>query len=109
MINSLNVTNFASTYYSWSPGIYSGKNIYFVVSNYWFPSGERHIVAFDVLSETFSTLPFPEVLEVNPWQGHFLSIAMKLYLIVVGRLGSRCLLSIRLILLIILKGVEGLI
>ncbi|MFS8020751.1 hypothetical protein Hanom_Chr16g01419371 [Helianthus anomalus] len=37
MINSLNVTNFASTYYSWSPGIYSGKNIYFMVSNYWFP------------------------------------------------------------------------
>ncbi|KAJ0796972.1 putative F-box associated interaction domain-containing protein [Helianthus annuus] len=85
MINSLNVTNFASTYYSWSPEIYSGKNIYFMVSNYWFPPGERHIVAFDVLSETFSTLPFPEVLEVNPWQGHFLSIAMKLQVIVVGR------------------------
>ncbi|KAM0022003.1 putative F-box associated interaction domain-containing protein [Helianthus debilis subsp. tardiflorus] len=85
MINSLNVTNFASTYYSWSPGIYSGKNIYFMVSNYWFPPGERHIVAFDVILETFSTLPFPEVLEVDPWQGHFLSIAMKLHVIVVGR------------------------
>ncbi|MFS7947562.1 putative F-box associated interaction domain-containing protein [Helianthus anomalus] len=68
MINSLNVTNFASTYYSWSPGIYSWKSIYFMVSNYWFPSGERHIVAFNVLSESFSTLPFPEVMEVNPWQ-----------------------------------------
>ncbi|MFS7914915.1 hypothetical protein Hanom_Chr02g00159151 [Helianthus anomalus] len=56
-----------------------------MVSNYWFPPGERHIVAFDVLSETFSTFPFPEVLEVNPWQGHFLSIAMKLHVIIVGR------------------------
>ncbi|MFS7927591.1 hypothetical protein Hanom_Chr04g00310951 [Helianthus anomalus] len=85
MINSLNVTNFASTYYSWSPGIYSGKNIYFMVSNYWFPPGKKQIVAFDVLSKSFSTPPFPEVMKVNPWQEHFLSIAMKLHVIVVGR------------------------
>ncbi|KAJ0717276.1 putative F-box associated interaction domain-containing protein [Helianthus annuus] len=84
-INSLNVTNYASTYYSWSPGIYSGRSIYFMVSNYWFPPGERHMVAFDVVSETFSTIPFPEVLDLNPWQGHFLSIEMKLHVIVVGR------------------------
>ncbi|KAM0007479.1 hypothetical protein Hdeb2414_s0001g00005721 [Helianthus debilis subsp. tardiflorus] len=85
MINSLNVTNFASTYYSWSTGIYSGKSIYFMVSNYWFPPGERQIVAFIVLSKSFSTPTFPEVMEVNPWQGHFLSIAMKLHVIVVGQ------------------------
>ncbi|MFS7927596.1 putative F-box associated interaction domain-containing protein [Helianthus anomalus] len=66
MINLLNVTNFASTYYSWSPGIYSDKSIYLMVSNYWFPPGKRHIVALDVLSESFRTLPFPVVMEVNP-------------------------------------------
>ncbi|KAJ0466887.1 putative protein kinase RLK-Pelle-CrRLK1L-1 family [Helianthus annuus] len=85
MINSLNITNFASLHYSWSHGIYSGKTIYFMVSNNWFPPGERHIVAFDVFSQSFSTLPFPEVMEVNHWQGHFLSIARKLHVIVVGR------------------------
>ncbi|KAJ0484440.1 putative F-box associated interaction domain-containing protein [Helianthus annuus] len=84
MINSLNITNFASLHYSWSHGIYSGKTIYFMVSNNWFPPGERHIVAFDVFSQSFSTLPFPEVMEVNHWQGHFLSIARKLHVIVVG-------------------------
>ncbi|MFS7954256.1 putative F-box domain-containing protein [Helianthus anomalus] len=46
-LNFLNGTQFASNFYSWSSGVYSGKTIYFIVSNYWIPPGERNIVAFD--------------------------------------------------------------
>ncbi|KAF5780928.1 hypothetical protein HanRHA438_Chr11g0490821 [Helianthus annuus] len=56
-----------------------------MVSNYWFPPGERNIVIFDVLSESFSVLRFPERMEVNPCQGHFLTISNKLHVIVVRR------------------------
>ncbi|MFS8002199.1 putative F-box domain-containing protein [Helianthus anomalus] len=59
-LNFLNGSQLASNFYSWSPGIYSGKTIYFMVSNYWIPPGERNIVAFDVISESFSILRFPE-------------------------------------------------
>ncbi|KAF5780926.1 putative F-box associated interaction domain-containing protein [Helianthus annuus] len=84
-INFNNGSKFASSSYSWSPGTYSGKTIYFMVSNYWFPPGERNIVIFDVLSESFSVLRFPERMEVNPCQGHFLTISNKLRVIVVRR------------------------
>ncbi|KAJ0432460.1 putative F-box-like domain superfamily protein [Helianthus annuus] len=47
--------------------------------------GERNIVAFDVLSETFRMLRFPESIVVNPCQGHFLTIAKRLHLIVIGK------------------------
>ncbi|KAJ0736230.1 hypothetical protein HanPI659440_Chr11g0441191 [Helianthus annuus] len=59
-----------------------------MVSNYWYPPGERNIVTFDVLSETFRMFGFPESIEsirVNPCQGHFLTIAKRLHLIVVGK------------------------
>ncbi|KAF5805851.1 putative F-box associated interaction domain-containing protein [Helianthus annuus] len=84
-INFLNESKFASSSYSWSPATYSGKTIYFMVSNYWFLPGERNIVTFDVISESFSVLCFPERMEVNPCQGHFLTILNKLHVIVVGR------------------------
>ncbi|KAJ0703648.1 hypothetical protein HanPI659440_Chr14g0553551 [Helianthus annuus] len=83
-IDFLRGTNFGNHLYSWSPGIYSGKTIYVVCSKKWFPPLENYIVAFDVISETFRILRFPESIEVNPWQGHFLSIAKKLHFIVVG-------------------------
>ncbi|MFS7998756.1 putative F-box associated interaction domain-containing protein [Helianthus anomalus] len=67
-LNFLNGTQLGSNFYSWSPGIYSGKTIYFTVSNYWIPPGERNIVAFDVISESFSILRFPERIQVNPCQ-----------------------------------------
>ncbi|XP_021979425.1 putative F-box protein At5g50220 [Helianthus annuus] len=84
-INFLSVNNYGSSNYSWSPGIYFGKTIYFMVSNYWYPPGERNIFAFDVLPETFRILRFPESMQVNPCQGHFLTIAKKPHLIVVGK------------------------
>ncbi|KAF5774614.1 putative F-box associated interaction domain-containing protein [Helianthus annuus] len=84
-INFLSVNNYGSSNYSWSPGIYTGKTIYFMVSNYWYPPGERNIVAFDILSETFRMLRFPESIGVNPCQGHFLTIAKRLHVIVVGK------------------------
>ncbi|KAJ0581554.1 hypothetical protein HanHA300_Chr04g0142361 [Helianthus annuus] len=56
-----------------------------MVSNYWFPLGERNIVAFDVLSETFRMLRFPDNIVVNPCQGHFLTIAKRLHLTVIGK------------------------
>ncbi|KAJ0591394.1 hypothetical protein HanIR_Chr04g0207871 [Helianthus annuus] len=74
-LNFLNGSQLASNFYSWSPRIYSGKTIYFMVSNYWIPPGERNIVAFDVISESFSILLFPERTEFNPCQGHFLTIS----------------------------------
>ncbi|XP_022041169.1 putative F-box protein At3g16210 [Helianthus annuus] len=87
-LNFLNGTKFGSNFYSWSPGIYSDKKIYFMVSNYWIPPGERNIVVFDVISETFSILRFPEHMEVNPCQGHFLTISNKLHVIVVQYAGE---------------------
>ncbi|KAJ0458912.1 putative F-box associated interaction domain, F-box-like domain superfamily [Helianthus annuus] len=84
-INFGSVNNYGSSNYSWSPGIYAGKTIYFMVSNYWYPLGERNIIAFDVLSETFRMLRFPESIVVNPCQGHFLTIAKRLHLIVIGK------------------------
>ncbi|KAM0018823.1 hypothetical protein Hdeb2414_s0026g00678511 [Helianthus debilis subsp. tardiflorus] len=54
-----------------------------IVNNY--GSSERNIVAFDVLSETFRMLHFPESIVVNPCQGHFLTIAKRLHLIVIGK------------------------
>ncbi|KAJ0792337.1 putative F-box associated interaction domain-containing protein [Helianthus annuus] len=84
-IDFLNDSKLASSSYSWSPATYCGKTIYFMVSNYWFPPGERNIVTFDVISESFSVLCFPERMEVNPCQGHFLSISNNLHVIVVGR------------------------
>ncbi|KAF5821069.1 hypothetical protein HanXRQr2_Chr01g0009471 [Helianthus annuus] len=83
-IDFLSGTNFGTHVYSWSPRIYSGKTIYFVFSQKWCPPLENYIVAFDVIFETYRILRFPESMEVNPWQGHFLSIAKKLHLIVVG-------------------------
>ncbi|MFS7931492.1 putative F-box associated interaction domain, F-box-like domain superfamily [Helianthus anomalus] len=72
-----------SNFYSWSHGIYSGKTIYFTVSNYWIPPGECNIVAFDVISESFSILRFPERIQASPCQVHFLTISNKLHGIVV--------------------------
>ncbi|MFS7939672.1 putative F-box-like domain superfamily protein [Helianthus anomalus] len=74
---------FGSSFYSWSLGIYSGKTIYFTVSNYWIPPGECNIVAFDVISESFSILRFPERIQANPCQVHFLTISDRLHGIVV--------------------------
>ncbi|KAM0001861.1 hypothetical protein Hdeb2414_s0018g00537861 [Helianthus debilis subsp. tardiflorus] len=65
--------------------VYTDKTIYFMVSNYWYPLGERNIVAFDVLSDTLRMLHFPESIVVNPCQGHFLTIAKRLHLIVIGK------------------------
>ncbi|KAF5758266.1 hypothetical protein HanXRQr2_Chr16g0727311 [Helianthus annuus] len=79
------VNNYGSSGYSWSTGVYADKTIYFLVSNYWYPLGERNIVAFDVLSETFRMLHFPESIVVNPCQGHFLTIAKRLHMIVIGK------------------------
>ncbi|XP_022033133.1 F-box/kelch-repeat protein At3g06240-like [Helianthus annuus] len=87
-LNFLKGSMLGSNFYSWSPGIYSGKTIYFTVSNYWIPPGERNIVAFDVISESFSILRFPERIEVNPCQAHFLSISNKLHVIVVQYAGE---------------------
>ncbi|XP_022030283.1 F-box/kelch-repeat protein At3g06240-like [Helianthus annuus] len=87
-LNFLNGTQFASNFYSWSSGVYSGKTIYFIVSNYWIPPGERNIVAFDVISESFSLLRFPEHIEVNPCQVLFLTISNKLHVIVVQYAGE---------------------
>ncbi|KAJ0590038.1 putative F-box associated interaction domain, F-box-like domain superfamily [Helianthus annuus] len=87
-LNFLNGTQLGSNFYSWSPGIYSDKKIYFMVSNYWIPPGERNIVVFDVISESFSILRFPEHMEVNPCQGHFLTISNKLHVIVVQYAGE---------------------
>ncbi|XP_021991562.1 putative F-box/kelch-repeat protein At1g12870 [Helianthus annuus] len=87
-LNFLNGTQFASNFYSWSSGIYSGKTIYFIVSSYWIPPGERNIVAYDVISESFSLLRFPERIEVNPCQVHFLTILNKLHVIVVHYAGE---------------------
>ncbi|MFS8028511.1 putative F-box associated interaction domain, F-box-like domain superfamily [Helianthus anomalus] len=87
-LNFLKGTQLASNFYSWSSGIYSGKTIYFIVSNYWIPPGERNIVAFDVISESFSLLRFPERIEVNPCQVHFLTISNKLHVIVVQYAGE---------------------
>ncbi|KAJ0915049.1 hypothetical protein HanPSC8_Chr06g0245521 [Helianthus annuus] len=84
-IDFLRGANFSGRGYSWSSGIYSGKTIYFVCSKNWYPALERYIVAFDVISETFRSLRFPESLEVSPWRGEFLSIAKKLHSIVVER------------------------
>ncbi|KAJ0779914.1 putative F-box associated interaction domain, F-box-like domain superfamily [Helianthus annuus] len=70
-INSGIVNNYSSSRYSWSTGVYVDKTIYFMVSNYWYPLGERNIVCFDVVSETFRMLHFPESIVVNPCQGHF--------------------------------------
>ncbi|XP_035830016.1 F-box/LRR-repeat/kelch-repeat protein At2g27520-like [Helianthus annuus] len=84
-INFGSVNNYDSSGYSWSTGVYADKTIYFMVSNYWYPLGERNIVAFDVLSETFRMLRFPDSVVVNPCQGHFLTIAKTLHLIVIGK------------------------
>ncbi|XP_022031341.1 F-box only protein 8-like [Helianthus annuus] len=72
-----------SNFYSWSAGIYSGKTIYFTASNYWIPPGECNIVAFDVVSESFSILRFPERIQVNPCQVHFITISNRLHGILV--------------------------
>ncbi|KAJ0703091.1 putative F-box-like domain superfamily protein [Helianthus annuus] len=85
VIDFLRGANFGGRGYSWSSGIYSGKTIYFVCSKNWYPALGRYIVAFDVISETFRSLRFPESLEVSPWRGEFLSIAKKLHFIVVER------------------------
>ncbi|MFS7978723.1 putative F-box-like domain superfamily, oxygen-dependent coproporphyrinogen III oxidase superfamily [Helianthus anomalus] len=58
---------------------------YRVYVDYWYPLGERNIIAFDVLSETFRMLHFPESIVVNPCQGHFLTIAKRLHMIVIGK------------------------
>ncbi|KAJ0944515.1 putative F-box associated interaction domain, F-box-like domain superfamily [Helianthus annuus] len=84
-INSGIVNNYSSSRYSWSTGVYADKTIYFMVSNYWYPIGERNIVCFDVVSENFRILHFPESIVVNPCQGHFLTIAKRLHLIVIGK------------------------
>ncbi|KAJ0566031.1 putative F-box associated interaction domain, F-box-like domain superfamily [Helianthus annuus] len=84
-INAGSVNNYGSSGYSWSTGVYADKTIYFMVSNYWYPLGERNIVAFDVLSETFRMLHFPESIVVNPCQGHFLTIGKRLHMIVIGK------------------------
>ncbi|KAJ0605674.1 putative F-box domain-containing protein [Helianthus annuus] len=73
-LNFLNGTQFASNFYSWSSGIYSGKTIYFIVSSYWIPPSERNIVAYDVISESFSLLRFPERIEVNPCQDDWIKV-----------------------------------
>ncbi|KAJ0786045.1 hypothetical protein HanOQP8_Chr02g0050451 [Helianthus annuus] len=69
-IDFLRGVNFGGWGYSMSSGIYSGKSIYFVF-------------AFNVISETFRSIRFPESLEVTPWPGKILSIAKKLHFIVV--------------------------
>ncbi|MFS7922172.1 putative F-box associated interaction domain, F-box-like domain superfamily [Helianthus anomalus] len=81
---------FGSSFYSWSHGIYSGKTIYFTVSNYWFPPGECNIVAFDVVSESFSILRFPERIQVNPCQVHFITISNNLHGILVRYSDEQC-------------------
>ena len=87
-INFGSINNYVSSGYSWATGVYADKTIYFMVSNYWYPLGERNIVAFDVLSETFRMLRFPESIVVNPCQGHFLTIAKRLHMIVIGKSGE---------------------
>ncbi|KAM0044058.1 putative F-box associated interaction domain, F-box-like domain superfamily [Helianthus debilis subsp. tardiflorus] len=79
-----------SNFYSWSAGIYSGKTIYFTASNYWIPPGECNIVAFDVVSESFSILRFPERIQVNPCQVHFITISNKLHGILLRYSDEQC-------------------
>ncbi|KAF5776778.1 putative F-box domain-containing protein [Helianthus annuus] len=60
------------------------------INCYWdvIPPGERNIVAYDVISESFSLLRFPEHIEVNPCQVHFLTNSNKLHVIVVHYAGE---------------------
>ncbi|MFS7972839.1 putative F-box associated interaction domain-containing protein [Helianthus anomalus] len=74
--------DYASLLYLWSNGTLCNNVLYFASPHYWAPH-KSYMIAFDVVSETFSKLSIPQFTHVVARQRCFLKIRNVLHMFVV--------------------------